>query len=145
MFTPNGAINEMNVEDFEKVIGFSLPTDYRDFLVEKNGGVFADALIKPEVPGELLIDCLFGLGLPDQLSLEFWHDEFKSEIPENSLIIGSDAGGGFLLLCTEVGSSPVYYYDHSYLFSSSCDDQNTYLISKSFSELLMQLNSSNVA
>ena len=32
MFTPNGAINEMNVDDFEKAIGFSLPRDYRDFL-----------------------------------------------------------------------------------------------------------------
>lgn len=145
MFTPNGAINEMNVDDFEKAIGFSLPRDYRDFLIHKNGGVFSNALINPEKPGELLIDCLFGLGLPDQLSLQFWYDELKNDIPSNSLIIGSDAGGGFLLLCIEEDSSPVYYYDHSYLFQSSNDDQNTYLISKSFSELLMQLTRTNVA
>lgn len=139
MFTPNGKASEESVATFEREIQFNLPADYRAFLRDTNGGGLQHALIKPRRPGELLIDCLFGFGDKDEFDLRFWLSEFKGELPEKSLIIGSDAGGGFLLLCTEEGSAGVYYYDHSYLFPTSSDDENTYFINSSFSELLSEL------
>ncbi|MFB9246324.1 SMI1/KNR4 family protein [Massilia antarctica] len=135
MFTPNGRISEENVVDFEREIQFCVPEDYKKFLVDTNGGVLQNAMISPRRPGQLLIDCLFGLCEQSEFDLRFWLNEFTGDLPEKSLIIGSDAGGGFLLLCTEEDSAGIYYYDHSYLFSTSADEENTYLIYPSFAEL----------
>ena len=139
MFVSNGKISEASIDSFEKEIQLSLPDDYKKFLIDTNGGALQNGLIKPQRPGELLIDYLFGLSEKDEFDLRFWHSEFRGEIPEKSVIIGSDAGGGFLLLCTEEDLAGVYYYDHSYLFPSSGDDENTYFIYSSFSELLSDL------
>lgn len=139
MFTSNGKSSKENVVAFECEIKFRLPEDYKRFLIDTNGGVLQHALISPTKPGQLLIDCLFGLCEKSQLDLRFWLNEFRGDLPEKSLIIGSDAGGGFLLLCIEEDFAGVYYYDHSYLFSPSTDDENTYLIYSSFSELLFEL------
>ena len=140
MFSPNGKLSEKYIADFEREHQISLPDDYREFLQRTNGGTLQDAVLKPERPGDLLIDCLFGINDKDELSLNFWNNEFEGEIPENSVIVGSDAGGGFLLICMEEGLEGVYYYDHSYLFPTSSDSENTYLISQSFSELLTKLS-----
>lgn len=140
MFHPNGKNSDENVATFEREIKFTLPSDYRVFLRDTNGGVLQGALIRTIKPGDLLIDCMFGLDHKREFNLRFWLNEFGSELPEKSLIIGSDAGGGFLLMCTAEGTEGIYYYDHSYLFSNSSDSENTYLIYSSFSELFLDLS-----
>ena len=139
MLTPNGKNSKENVVDLEREIKFRLPEDYKRFLIDTNGGALQNALISPTKPGELLIDCLFGICEKSELDLHFWFDEFRGDLPEKSLIVGSDAGGGFLLLSTGEDAVGVYYYDHSYQFSTSADDENTYLIYGSFSEFLSNL------
>ena len=37
-----GKTNENRIAEFEKTIGFSLPEDYRKFLLDHNGGTFGD-------------------------------------------------------------------------------------------------------
>ena len=139
MFVPTGKSSEESISAFEREIQFRLPDDYRAFLRDTNGGVCQHALIRPQRPGELLIDCLFGLGVKDEMDLRFWYNEMKGDVPEKSLIIGSDAGGGFLLLSIETNLEGIYYYDHSYSFPTSTDNENTYLIYPSFSELFSQI------
>lgn len=139
MFSPNGKSSEYNVANFEQEIGFSLPDDYRSFIMDKNGGTCQGGVISQAAPGDFLVDCLFGLVSKDEMSLRFWFQELNGEIPEKSLIIGSDAGGGFLLLCMKKGMEGIYYYDHSYLFPTSNDDMNTYFVCSSFSELFSEL------
>jgi len=142
MFIQNGILSEQCIADFEVETRLNLPNDYRIFLCKTNGGTFQDSIIKPQRPGELLIDCLFGLSGKSETDLRFWRGEFDGEIPEKSLIIGSDAGGGFLLLCLEKDAEGIYYYDHSYFFPASSDSENTYFIYPSFSALFSELNKS---
>lgn len=141
MFTPNGPIDDSKIINFENTFRFNLPKDYRNFLRQTNGGTFDGAPLKTGKLGDLLVDCLFGLNLQDQLSLQFWNLELRSEIPEKSAIIGSDAGGGFLLLYPQDEQSNVYYYDHAYSFPTSSDEENTYLLAERFSRFFQNLSS----
>lgn len=134
MFIENSSIDEKSIIKFEKKIGFKLPDDYRIFLKNHNGGICKDEIIKLNRPGDFLIDCFFGLGLKDALNLQFWHEELSGELPEKSIVIGCDPGGGYILLCVASDISGVYYYDHTYSFPSSSDDENTYFIAPDFTE-----------
>lgn len=139
MFIRNGNVSEEIISNFERENRLTLPVDYKKFLLDSNGGVVNNNVIILPRLGQLLIDSLFGLGQNNETDLQFWLNEFKGDLPEKSLIIGSNAGGGFLLLCTEENCAGVYYYDHSYSFSASDDNENTYLIYPSFSELIYNL------
>ncbi|EIL88077.1 SMI1/KNR4 family protein [Rhodanobacter spathiphylli] len=139
MFIPNGKADLQSIINFEHEFHFQIPDDYRKFLQDSNGGACKNSQIKSQELGDLLIDYLFGLDGVDELNLRFWKNELKSEIPQDSLIIGSDSGGGFLLLCLEEGLEGIYYYDHSYLFESSSDTRNTYFIFSTFHELYLEL------
>jgi hypothetical protein len=140
MFTPNGPIDHSEIINFENSFQVNLSEDYRNFLQQTNGGTFEGVLLKTEKLGDLLIDCLFGLNLQAQLNLQFWNQELKNEIPEKSTIIGSDAGGGFLLLYPQYKESNVFYYDHAYSFPTSSDEENTYLLADRFSKFFQSLN-----
>jgi hypothetical protein len=134
MLIPNGSVSENEISNLEMKIGFGLPSDYRGFLSSTNGGQCSGSAVSVPKPGDFFVDYLFGLGLKKQADLAFWQEEFYGDIPEKSLIIGSDAGGGFLLLCLEEEQEGVYYYDHSHLFPSSSEKENTYFICAKFSD-----------
>lgn len=139
-FQSRGELDETTLTRLETLAGFRLPADYRSFLKRTGGGSFVGGYpeIVVDTIGNVLCHTFFGMGLPRALNLEFWHNEMKGEIPCKSLLIGKDPGGGFLLLCCDPelsGLSGVYYYDHSYSFPSSSDEENTYFISESFGEL----------
>lgn len=136
MLIANGSLSESEISKFEAKLGFGLPSEYRNFLIKTNGGQCADATVSTSKPGNFLVDYIFGLGLNRQLDLSFWQDEFNGDIPEKSIIIGSDAGGGFLLLLLADGRDLVYYYDHAHSFASSSEQENTYLICDKFSDFL---------
>ena len=52
------------------------------------------------------------------------------------MLIGEDAGGGFVLLVCGGENEGVYYYDHAYSFELSNDKKNTYLIAKTFDDFM---------
>jgi len=67
------------------------------------------------------------------------YQEFKDDIPDKSLIIGSDFGGGMILLVTVENddfSKGIYYYDHSHFFEASNSENNTYFICDTFNEFI---------
>lgn len=137
-FTPNGKARVEDVETLEEKLRIKLPENYRTFLIETNGGTLSNSILELDRPGDLLIDCFFGFNEEDSLSINYWIENFSDEIPEGSLIIGSDAGGGFLLLCTKEEEG-IYYYDHSYSFQSSSDNENTYYVCAKFTDLTLKL------
>jgi len=126
-----------NITLFEESIGFSLPHIYRQFLIEKNGGTCRSETLKTSVGVDVLANVLFSLNhSKSALDLETWYEECLEDLPERSLVIGADSGSGLFVLCEINDKWKVYYYDYSYTFPSSDDNENTYEIDKSLSELL---------
>ena len=54
---------------------------------------------------------------------------------DDAVLIGFDIHQGFLFLIAGGDDARVYYWDDSYVFEESDDDQNVYLLVKDFSEL----------
>jgi len=133
----NTGVSTEAIDLFQGELGFELPSGYRKFLLQYNGGKF-DAIFTCDV-GEVMVDYMFGIGLQPNLDLRYWLKEFESDIIENSLIIGADPGSGFFLLIVDFEDAGVYYYDQSYRFSTSNDDENTYLIDRDVSAFLSRL------
>lgn len=136
-FNANGSISDAGIAELERNIGFPLPNDYRHFLQQTNGGHFVGGYpeVTAETIGVICCDSFFGRKMPNALDLEFWFKEMKDEIPINSLLIGKDPSGAFFLLVCDYNSLGVYYYDHSYNYPESSDQENAYFVSESFSKL----------
>ncbi|MBV8327738.1 SMI1/KNR4 family protein [Chryseobacterium sp.] len=129
------------VKQLEKNFKIKLPDDYQKFLVECNGGLVENAYLYIKDLNEYMImGNFFGIeiekGFADIVKI---NDEYDDDIPEKSLLIGSDAGSGFLLLVNDGDNNGIRYYDHTYFFDESSDDLNTYYICGTFTEFLKLL------
>lgn len=131
-----GQNDEAVVSNFEQQIGFSLPSDYRNFLVQNNGGrVDSQSFFVKDLDQEILLDALFGItnSKARSLTLGYWLAEYGDELQEKTLIIGRDPGGRFLIYITEGEDKGVYYWDDTSFFPQSTEeDGNTYFVADSF-------------
>jgi hypothetical protein len=132
-FEPTG---RRTIKEFESRIRFALPADYKIFLEQHNGGRFHGALFAvPELGTDEALHILFGFNPKRVLDLRFWQEEMEGEIPENSIIIGTDPGSNLLVLRDE----GVYYYDHTHYYPQSSVKKNAYKVAGSFAEFLRLL------
>lgn len=81
-----------NIEELEVKSDIKLPDDYKDFLIKNNGARVNDGIFYVKALDEdIILHIFFGTKLEKKaLNLEFWHQEYGDEIPENSLLIGRD-------------------------------------------------------
>ncbi|MBO0950803.1 SMI1/KNR4 family protein [Fibrella forsythiae] len=136
---PYGDLSSDELLKLEEKIGFALPSDYRDFLKISNGGrVLNQVFHVDDLEQDILMNVFYGYNVSQDkvLNLLFWFDKYQDEIPEHSLLIGNDPGGGFILYIPYGEDCGVYYYDDSYFFEQSSDEQNTYFIAETFQEFL---------
>jgi len=137
-FTSWGKNDEARITAFENTIGFSLPTDYRLFLAENNGGsINNQAFFVKDLDQDILADVLYGITSPlsRSLTLGHWLKEFGDELPEKTLLFGSDPGGGFLMYVTAGEDKGVYYWDHAHFFAQSSEEEgNSYFLAESFTD-----------
>jgi hypothetical protein len=137
-FEPLGGADEQNVAAFEQQIGFTLPKDYRRFLVENNGAEILDqTFFVKDFDKEVMLDVLFGVTSPASrgLTLGYWLNEYEDELESGTLIIGKDPGGSFLIYTIAGEDQGIYYWDKNYLFSQSSDvEGNAYFVAESFTE-----------
>ena len=112
---PHGALSEDRLVRFENQFGLLLPADYRDFLLEYNGGrpVPAFFWIKHQQDGTTVHQFY---GLYDQLipsSLETHLGTSRRGIPTALMPIGDDGIGN--LICIGLGwieFGRIYFLDH---------------------------------
>src|SRR5215204_537295 len=124
-----------SVSVFESKLGFKLPDDYKSFLIENDGVKIVDgAIYIPALEQKVLVDVLCGVKAEGRFNIQKLNDEFGDDLAENSLIIGQDVGGSFVLLSADEQNIGIYLYDHSYFFEQSSDENNTYFICNTFSE-----------
>jgi len=138
-FEPLGGASEQNVAAFEQQIGFSLPTDYRHFLIENNGAeVFDQTFFVKDLDKEVLLQVLFGVTNPTSrgLTLGYWLKEYEDELEPGTLIIGKDPGGSLLIYTVAGDDKGLYYWDKNYLFPQSHEPEgNAYFVADTFTEL----------
>lgn len=132
----NGHIK--NVAALEMKYSIKLPPDYRDFLIASNGAIVNDAyLYVKDLQEYMLMGNFFGVGIDKPFAdiIEI-NEEYSDDTPESSLLIGSDAGSGLLLLVSDGENDGIWYYDHTYFFKQSTDELNTYFLCETFTDFI---------
>ncbi len=123
-----------NLEVFERQTGIRLPDDYRQFLLDYNGGKpVPDEFDIPDCQNSAMIDSFFGLGREGE-DLEDWVNELE-DIRGQYLPIALDPGGNVIMI--EHSTGEVYYWDAARIFDCSSDEENAYSIAASFNDLLV--------
>ena len=120
---------------FQEFLGFTLPDDYFNFLAQNDGATIDEAYFYVKDIEEYI---MFDLFYDIKECIETY-EEFSEDFPSKSLVIGTDPGGGMLLLVTtDVGdfSKGIHFYDHSHFFEASNSENNTYFICDTFNEFI---------
>lgn len=132
---------EEEVQAFEKLVGYKLPGDYRNFLLTQNGGEGPTPQSFKVATGETtLLQRLYPLGCDkDDLIANFnWKE---GEFPKEVILIGQDLGGNFVCLALDgKKKGHVLFLDHETNTESPEDIwDNLFLIAPSFDEFLKGL------
>jgi SMI1-KNR4 cell-wall len=135
--------SEELVRKLESRVGARLPENYRQFLLQHNGGKPSPGRFTiPRLGVDGVVHVLFGVDRSRQLDILQWMRELQDDVPEGFIPIGNDPGGNMILLDisdSSGGASPVYYWDCEHYYPQTHHDVNTYLISPSFSEFIDSL------
>jgi len=143
--TPFGTTTTEEITELEVKFNLSLPQDYKDFLLNHNGGspeIEYSKFYIERLKEHITLDVLCGIGIED-LDISEWTNIYSGDIPIHSIIIGHDPGNGILLLVNDGKKNGIYYYDHAYTFSQSSDEENTYFITETFTDFIESLKKPN--
>jgi cell wall assembly regulator SMI1 len=137
--------NEAAIRQFEVQLNVDLPSTYRSFLLDYNGG----RPLRAEFPitGDPLnpsgtINWFFGIHDGQHYDVRRAYSVYQNRVPANFLPIAEDPGGN--LICLSIAGNDygvVYFWDHDYeaLSDEVPGYENVYLITNSFAELLESL------
>ena len=137
-----GPLSEDAICKLESALGVTLPGNYREFLKETGGGIVKqdgkNRITIPSTGQTIAVDVLFGYGAAQNSDILYWNEKYRDEMLDGAVLIGFDVHQGFLFLIASGDDAGVYYWDDSYVFEESDDDQNVYLLVKDFSELAVR-------
>lgn len=127
----------IKIAKLQDTYDLELSPDYVEFLKKTNGVISKDGKTF-RVNGldeEIELDSLYGFTLDrDWLDIDFWMNQYASELPANTVIIGTDVLDNFIILICSGEDAGVYYWDSSFSFEASNEASNAYLVANSFSE-----------
>jgi hypothetical protein len=135
-----GAVPISDVKMLENKYNIKLPKDYFDFLCSVGGGVIGKSDNRIYVKGIsdiISIDVLFGINTQyKNANIDRWMDKYLDEMPEDTLIIGDTLEHGFIVLLCSGENAGVYYWDDTYHFACSNDENNTFFIGDTFKDFV---------
>lgn len=136
-------LTSTEIERVEGIIGIVFPEDYKEFLLNHNGGrpvPCAFPLIGLDANPFGEVHYFFGIDDTDEAYDLLWnYDTFMDRLPNNLLGIGCDAGGDLICLsCSGDDVGTVVFWDHHNV-PEAPDYSNVYFIANSFSEFLDSL------
>ena len=137
-----GNVKEEEILKLEDELGFTLPNDYKEFLINFNGGVpevkYSTFKLN-ELEENIGLQVLYGLDLEENLDLREWYEEYEDDLLDDCLIIGHGIGFGFIVLVNSPEVSGVYFWDNSFELDNSSEDENIYKISDTFRQFIDEL------
>jgi hypothetical protein len=106
-----GKLQEIEVNDFEKENNIKLPKDYRDFLLEFNGG--KPSPNRNENPNTI-VTYILGMHNGDYYASLYKHiDMFKGRLPLSTFPIATDPFGNLFIMSLHTeGRGHIYFWDH---------------------------------
>jgi cell wall assembly regulator SMI1 len=137
------SIQIVDIEKVERDYNIRLPQDYRDFLLEHNGGVpqpdTFDLLLAGK-PSSSDVRRFLGIGGASQDSLETQRKlDTNHVMPDSLLPIAYDSGGSVICLSVrEADYGKVYFWDNQDVDLSD-PYRNVYYVANSFTEFLNSL------
>lgn len=136
-----GPLSEDAICKLESALGVTLPGNYREFLKETGGGIVKqdgnNKIMVTSIGQTIAVDVFFGYGVTQNSDILYWNEKYKDEMLDGAVLFGFDVHQGFLFLIAGGDDAGVYYWDDSYVFEESDDDQNVYQLVKDFSELVI--------
>lgn len=120
---------------YEETVKMRLPKDYKEFLLDTNGGQFIDEIHTfwvDELKENIGIDVLFGFNQVRSLCLNSWYNEYGEELPEETIIIGNSINAGLILLIWQDDWKGVFLWDHCLELEQSTEEDCLYRISDNF-------------
>jgi cell wall assembly regulator SMI1 len=135
----HGPLFMEDLENFEKFLGTRLPEDYRNFLIEHNGGSPEEYLVcwpGSSEPCEVWNDSLGLHNGPTYARLDSVANGLKDYLPEGVLPFASDPGGNhFCIGISGEYTGKIYFWDHEEPDSK----KSISLLSDSFSNFIANL------
>jgi hypothetical protein len=137
-----GTIGHALIEEYEKIWGVELPTEYRDFLAENNGGYpYPDGFCIKAIDDESTVDRFLGLDVGPNSNLDNYVRVYKDRIPKELFPIAHDPGGN--LVCIGISGEHlgrIYFWDHEYeADESNVDFSNVHLVAETLEGFLANL------
>jgi cell wall assembly regulator SMI1 len=140
-------INAKQLDDLESILGLKLPQDYRQHLLQHNGGQCSPngfTFLEKEKQSESCIDWFLAIYDGKYDNLHKYIDIYKIDekrLPTHIVPIAHDPGGN--LICISCGSGDygaVYFWDHEkevdYSTADDSNYSNLFLIAPSFTLLI---------
>ncbi|AQY50278.1 SMI1/KNR4 family protein [Listeria sp. FSL L7-1582] len=137
-----GTLSMQEIIRLEKEMQLKFPEDYKQFLVNKNGGVPAENYLSMIIPSngeEIVLGALLGVNENDNFDLESWYKEYGDELMESALIIGTEYGSGLFILICEGDQEGIYFWDNGQELEGSSDEENVYKLATPFSTFISGL------
>lgn len=150
-FSEETPITDFQLIEFEKVLGLTLPSEYRNHLLQHNGGQCSPNLFSFFEKGDKTtsrVDWFLALYEGDYDNLKNYADMYKiaeKRMPDGFLPIAHDDGGNLVCIaCRGEDFGKIYFWDHEkevdYNSSDDSDYGNLYFIAPSFSDFLAGLH-----
>lgn len=144
------SLNISQIEELEKFIGLSFPSQYKEHLLRFNGGKCSPNVFSFIENGKTTDSCIDWFlaiydGEYDNLRKEIEMVKIEEKrMPRQMLPIAHDPGGN--LICISCGNDDygmIYFWNHEkevdYEMANDSDYSNLYLIAKNFDEFMEQL------
>jgi hypothetical protein len=140
-------LNLTQIEEIEKYVGLNFPSEYKEHLLQNNGGQCSPNVFKfneNENFTESCIDWFLAIYDGEHDNLRKYIQIYKLEekrLPIRILPIAHDPGGNLICIsCDEDDEGCIYFWDHEnevdYNISEDQDYSNLYIVANSFSDLI---------
>ncbi|MBC1792947.1 SMI1/KNR4 family protein [Listeria booriae] len=137
-----GTLSMQEIIGLEKEMHLNFPEDYKQFLMNKNGGAPEENYLSTVISShgeEIVLGALLGINENENFDLESWYKEYSDELMDSSLIIGTEYGSGLFVLICEGNQEGVYFWDNGQELEGSSDEENVYKLATSFSAFISGL------
>lgn len=134
------------ITEFEKQYNVALPNQYKQFMLDFNGGTIEPAVFKiSEEKGESVLSAFYAIddSLRSNLLKKYIYI-YDGRLPQGFIPIGKDPGGNLICVSNQESSyDQVYFWDHEEETNIPNDFSNMYFLAENIYEFINLLYEDN--